>query len=115
MSYRGRGGEADEAFGELFRFPASIEDWLAQWRTRLADEASIDETRIKRMKATNPAFIARNHLVEEAIKAAHDGDLKPFERLNKVLSRPFDDQPDAAHFARPPRPNEVVQATFCGT
>ena len=108
-------GEADQAFGELFRFPASVDDWLAQWRMRLADEASMDEVRIKQMKATNPAFIPRNHLVEEVIQAAHEGDLNPFERLNEVLARPFDDQPDATRFTQPPKPEEVVQATFCGT
>ncbi|MCF6198104.1 MAG: YdiU family protein [Hyphomicrobiaceae bacterium] len=108
-------GKADQAFGTLFRFPASIEGWLAQWRERLAQEASLDGERIKRMKATNPAFIPRNHLVEEVIKAAHEGDLKPFERLNEVLANPYEDQPDAAHFARPPKPEEVVRATFCGT
>jgi len=111
----GQHGQADEAFAAQFRFPASIEDWLEQWRKRLAQEGSMDETRIRQMKAINPAFIPRNHLVEEVIKAAHDGDLKPFEHLNEVLARPFDDQPDAARFAKPPRLEQVVRATFCGT
>ena len=43
------------------------------------------------------------------------GDFEPFEKLNAVLARPFDDQPENAAFADPPEPDEVVRATFCGT
>jgi serine/tyrosine/threonine adenylyltransferase len=68
------------------------------------------------MRASNPAFIPRNHLVEEAIFAAvSKGDLSPFENLVAVLSRPFDDQPNCGRYAEPPRPDQVVRQTFCGT
>ena len=68
------------------------------------------------MKTVNPAFIPRNHLVEEALDAAvNNGDLAPFEKLLRVLARPFEDQPDAPAYALPPRPEQVVRATFCGT
>jgi uncharacterized protein YdiU (UPF0061 family) len=68
------------------------------------------------MKAVNPAFIPRNHLVEEALTAAVErGDLAPFEKLLAVLARPFDDQADVPEYALPPRPEQVVRATFCGT
>ena len=41
------------------------------------------------MRAANPAFIPRNHLVEEAISAAvNDGYFPPFESLLTVLSMP---------------------------
>ena len=42
-------------------------------------------------------------------------DLAPFEKLLAVLARPFDDQPDVPEYALPPRPEQVVRATFCGT
>ena len=47
------------------------------------------------MKAANPVFIPRNHRVEQMIQAAVNGDYAPFHRLNKVLARPYVDQPDA--------------------
>jgi serine/tyrosine/threonine adenylyltransferase len=41
------------------------------------------------MRAVNPAFIPRNHLVEEAIIAAEtDGDFSAFEKLLSVISAP---------------------------
>ena len=68
------------------------------------------------MRKVNPAFIPRNHKVEEALKAATDhGDFSLFEALNDVLSRPYEDQPAFAAYAAPPRPGEEITATFCGT
>jgi uncharacterized protein YdiU (UPF0061 family) len=68
------------------------------------------------MRAANPAFIPRNHLVEEAIAAAiSKGDFSPFESLLAVLSRPYEDQPIFGRYAEPPRPEQIVHQTFCGT
>ena len=49
------------------------------------------------------------------IAAAVRGDIAPFEELNAVLARPYDDQPDFAPYAQPPRPEQQVLQTFCGT
>ena len=68
------------------------------------------------MRAVNPAFIPRNHRVEEALSAAvNNGDLAPFETLLTVLSKPYEDQPAFAGYAAPPRPEQIVHQTFCGT
>jgi uncharacterized protein YdiU (UPF0061 family) len=45
------------------------------------------------MRKANPAFIPRNHRVEEMIAAATSGDLGPFERLRSRLARPYEEQP----------------------
>ena len=79
-------------------------------------EALAGARRAAAMRAVNPAFIPRNHLVEEALSAAaNDGDLSPLDNLLTVLSRPYDDQPDRRLYAEPPRPDQVVRQTFCGT
>jgi uncharacterized protein YdiU (UPF0061 family) len=68
------------------------------------------------MRAVNPAFIPRNHRVEEVIQAAvNDDDFGPFETLLEVLASPYDDQPDRLEYEAPPLPEEVVHQTFCGT
>lgn len=67
------------------------------------------------MMSANPAFIPRNHLVEEAISQAYTGDFALFHRLNERLSKPFEfDTADEA-LALPPEPDQVVHQTFCGT
>jgi uncharacterized protein YdiU (UPF0061 family) len=96
----------------LFNNVGAYDDWAAQWRARLATEKPPAEA----MRAVNPAVIPRNHLVEAALAAAVErSDFQPFEDLLSVLSRPFDDQPGLAHYATPPRDEERVVQTFCGT
>jgi uncharacterized protein YdiU (UPF0061 family) len=68
------------------------------------------------MRQANPAFIPRNHRVEQVIEAAvRLRDFGPFERLADVLSRPYDDQPEHAELAAAPDPDQGVYRTFCGT
>ncbi len=96
----------------LFANPTAFEDWAVAWQARRA-RAGLEDAA---MRAANPAFIPRNHLVEEAIAAAvARDDFEPFATLVETLSRPFEDQPDRARLALPARPEERVLATFCGT
>ncbi len=109
-------GTKDEKVRSLFNDPGSFDEWAIRWRQRLADEGGDPGERRAVMRLANPAFIPRNHRVEEAIAAAQDhGDFKPFERLLTVLSSPYEDQPAFARYADPPRPEQVVHQTFCGT
>jgi uncharacterized protein YdiU (UPF0061 family) len=99
----------------LFDFPASCDDWLSRWRERCAREPGSAQQRQQQMSAANPAFIARNHLVERAIAEAYDGDFGFFHRLLERLENPFEFAPDDADLATPPAPDQVVHQTFCGT
>ncbi len=100
----------------LFSNTGAFHDWAEEWRQRLAREERSNEDRAAAMKRANPAFIPRNHRIEEMIQAAATKeDFAPFERLVSVLARPYDDQPEAADLATPPQPEERVLQTFCGT
>lgn len=110
--------EATAAVGSLFADPAAFESWATLWRRRLADESAVTaQERMPVMRAANPAVIPRNHLVEEAISAAViDNDFGPFENLIAVLARPYEDAPvSQARYTLPPRPEQIVRQTFCGT
>ena len=107
---------ADAEARALFADPSAFDAWAVKWRARLVQEGGDPAARSAAMKAVNPAYIPRNHLVEEALAAAARGDLGPFERLNAVLARPFEDQPETpVEYSLAPRPEQVVRATFCGT
>ena len=110
------GPEGEVGLRTLFAEPDTLDAWLDKWRARLAEETTTPDERRAAMRAINPAFIARNHLVEEAISAAMGtGDFAPFEELVAVLATPFEDQPRHARLAEPPRPDQIVEPTFCGT
>lgn len=89
--------------------------WIGEWRTRLDEEGSTAEQAATRARRVNPAFIPRNHRVEEAIRAALQDDFEPFHRLNRVLQQPFDDQDADADLMAEPEESERVRYTFCGT
>ncbi|MES0861000.1 protein adenylyltransferase SelO [Ruegeria sp. SCPT10] len=102
---------AGDAARDQFTDPSAFDGWADGWTERLDRE---DDPQVV-MIAANPAFIPRNHRVEQMIEAAVKGDYTPFHRLNTVLAQPYEDQPEAADLMRPPTSSEVVQATFCGT
>ena len=79
--------DGDAGVRSLFTDPSSFDDWAVRWRHRLTGEGGEASERRAAMRAANPAFIPRNHLVEEAISAAVNvGDFQPFEGLLTVLS-----------------------------
>ncbi|OZG75234.1 hypothetical protein BTA51_02290 [Hahella sp. CCB-MM4] len=99
-----------------YQLPESFTDLLNQWKDLHGQEDGSQEEIQKRMYTVNPVYIPRNHLVEDAIKAAqHNGDLRPFHRLVDTLADPFNHHPDNNDLTRPPEPHEVVLQTFCGT
>lgn len=100
---------------ERFDDPSPFDAWAARWRLRLQQEDSLDVPRQQLMRSANPAFIPRNHRVEEALQAAEEENMKPFETLLKVLETPYDDQPEHEPLSAAPRPDQVVHETFCGT
>jgi len=96
--------------------PAVYDGWLADWRARLARESTTGPAPATAMRAANPAYIPRNHRVEQTITAAIEhGDFGPFHALRAVLAKPYDDQPDAVAYQAPPLAHERVEKTFCGT
>jgi uncharacterized protein YdiU (UPF0061 family) len=110
---------ADAALGEherirsLFADPSAYDRWSGHWLARLAREAVEPLERSQAMRRANPAFIPRNHRVEEALSAAveHD-DYAPFETLLKILAGPFEDQPAFAAYAVPPPEGQGHYRTF---
>jgi uncharacterized protein YdiU (UPF0061 family) len=108
--------KADADVRALFANPAAYDSWVARWRSRLAAERLKPDARAQAMRTVNPAFVPRNHRVEQALDAAIEyGDFSPFADLLTVLSRPYEDQADFADYSNPPHADERVFRTFCGT
>jgi uncharacterized protein YdiU (UPF0061 family) len=106
----------EEPLRALFANPSAYDLWSGHWRARLSREAVAPLVRAQAMRRANPAFIPRNHRVEEALSAAVDrGDYALFGTLLNILSRPFDDQPEFAAFAQPAPEGRECYRTFCGT
>lgn len=96
---------------------AELDAWLQRWRARLAAQGQPDAVVAQRLDAVNPLYIPRNHLVENALQAAsEDGDLRAFEKLLAIVTRPFDERAQDARAALPGTPEQTRgYRTFCGT
>jgi uncharacterized protein YdiU (UPF0061 family) len=107
---------ADSQLRELFANPSGWDAWAVNWRARLTREPHAPAVRAKAMQGVNPAYIPRNHRVEQAIQAAAErDDYSLFTTLLQVLSRPFEAEPAFADYKTPPLPTERVLKTYCGT
>jgi uncharacterized protein YdiU (UPF0061 family) len=113
------GGANGQTFLDLFPDEAREEaaNFLAEWRSLTAGDDF--PARLALMRASNPIIIARNHRVEQALSAANDGDLAPALRLCAALKTPFLEPSPPTRpeddLETPPRPEERVLETFCGT
>ena len=99
-------GDAEPVRSQFLDLPA-VDAWLQRWRA-LGPDAGV-------MDRTNPLYVPRNHLVEEALTAATGGDLAPLDRLLDALSAPFDERPGLERYAEPAPVDFGVYRTFCGT
>ncbi|MGI8731527.1 MAG: protein adenylyltransferase SelO [Solirubrobacteraceae bacterium] len=108
-------GDPDRA-RSLFAEPAAFDAWAERWRARLSSQTADPRALAQAMDAVNPVYIPRNHLVEEALAAASEGDLTAFRRLLDVLARPFEERPGLESYADPaPAGFGSSYRTFCGT
>jgi len=116
LSDAAAGPEGDDGVRALFADPGAIDEWAVAWRKRLEAEPMDGQARAEAMRKVNPAYIPRNHLVEEALEAAtRRQDYRPFEVLLAAISRPWEERPGLERYATPARPEELVVQTFCGT
>ncbi len=90
-------------------------EWYKKWQERLSRNNKPINEAYELMRSTNPAYIPRNYLVENALKTAENGDFSVFKILLEVLKDPYSDKPKYEAFKQPPKPQERVCQTYCGT
>jgi serine/tyrosine/threonine adenylyltransferase len=108
--------EGDIPMRALLGKAHQYDEWARRWRARLALESTQPAARADAMRLANPAYIPRNHRVEQMINAAVERqDFGPCEELSAALSQPYCNQAIFDKYAEPPLPGERVTRTFCGT
>jgi uncharacterized protein YdiU (UPF0061 family) len=98
---------ASEAARAMFIDLAAFDAWTARWRA-LSPDAEV-------MDRVNPVYIPRNHLVEEALTAATDGELDPLNRLLRAVTSPYDERPGLERYADTAPECFGSYRTYCGT
>jgi uncharacterized protein YdiU (UPF0061 family) len=94
---------------------AELEAWHGRLEARRGRQPQSAADAEALMRRHNPAFIPRNHKVEEALLAATSSDdLSVMTQLLDVLSRPYDHDRDLPAFSVPGASARPYR-TFCGT
>ena len=98
----------------VFKKIENYSSLVSQWRQLVTKYASIKEIQ-DTLYSVNPQIIPRNHVIESIIKSCYAGDWEKFYRFEKELKSPYVFNEEKEEFIRPPKPEEVISCTFCGT
>jgi uncharacterized protein YdiU (UPF0061 family) len=73
-------------------FSERLAQFLAAYDKRVTEDAAEPIQLLRSMRASNPRYLFRNYLAQEAIDALTNGDPEPLLSLHEVLRRPYESQ-----------------------
>jgi uncharacterized protein YdiU (UPF0061 family) len=107
--------ELDGKLSEMHPEDTQLQEWLVRWSNRMEEQPGGKEVSLESMRSVNPAFIPRNHLVEQALDQAEKGDLDPLNALLGKVANPYDRSWSTIDDTIVPPGHDDRYQTFCGT
>jgi len=94
-----------------------LDKWIVKWRQYLQDYNISFDHAVAIMNQVNPTVIPRNHVIERMINQIYShGNYTEMNNLLNTLYTPYKNMTDyKLDHILPPRENEKVTVTFCGT
>lgn len=80
--------------------PVAVHNWLELYDARLVKENRTQPARQEAMLQTNPKYVLKNYMLQEAIELALKGDFSRVETLLHIAAHPYDELPEFEHFAQ---------------
>ena len=78
----------------------SLDEWLDSYALRLEKETLSTSKRHDKMLKTNPKYILKNHILQEAIEKAESHDFSMVNELLKVAHAPFDEHEELEYLCK---------------
>ena len=91
-----------------------FKNWKKNWHERLKLNNNTPEKYITLMRSVNPLVIPRNHKIEKSLQIAESGNLAPFNKLVKILEKPYEQQENISDYLKMDSSSKKYK-TFCGT
>jgi uncharacterized protein YdiU (UPF0061 family) len=95
--------------------PEPLIQWLENWQPFLPAEAGARNRLALQMDRVNPLYIPRTWKLEQALDAANEGNLQPFETLLAAVQNPFLEDEAFTGLDQPPPAGQPELATYCET
>ncbi len=104
LSFRSLAAAPEDAgaFLDLFQDKDAAQNWLDRYAQRLRRDDLPRAQRVDQMNAANPIYVLRNHLAENAIRAAAQGDAGEIGVLLDLLRDPYTERPGFESYAALP-------------
>lgn len=94
---------------------SEFKPWLEKWKNTINSSSGMQQAK-QLMNKTNPFFIPRNHIVEQALDETINGNRSLFVTLCGIVSNPYKYQDNLKKFTEPSDLDfESSYQTFCGT
>lgn len=94
-----------------------LKEWIFNWKVRVGKQNALKEQIVLLMDEVNPSIIPRNHMIEKIIsKVLVNNDFNEMYEMISSLEDPYgllEEKP--LNYIIPPRSEERIKNTFCGT
>ena len=81
-------------------YKVRFEHWLLAYDEKLKQNQINEQQRQQLMNATNPKYVLRNYIAQQAIDLAEQGDFSEIEKLQQLLKKPYDEQMEYDKYAQ---------------
>ena len=98
----------------VFKNSDDFKKWTENWIIKIISEKTNLKDITKKMDLTNPCYIPRNHIIEDALKNAINDDMTLIMEILQLYKNPFEENRNFEVFTKPSKANEPY-VTFCGT
>ena len=112
LSFRNLAKIVDQSLNiedSVFNKSKDFSIWYKSWKK----EINVANVSIE-MNLKNPCYIPRNHIIEDALMNAVDGDMKEINLIAELLKEPFTEKNGFERYSLAPSSNEPY-ITYCGT
>ena len=112
LSFRDLAKIVDESIAledSVFSKSRDFSTWYKSWKKEI-NVSNIS----KKLNLRNPCYIPRNHLIEDALTNAINGDMKDINLITELLKEPFTEKKGFEKYSLAPSSNEPF-ITYCGT
>ena len=107
-------GDSDDLFDQ-FKEKAELHSWLEDWKQTVRAENEDVNLLVNDLNEINPAYIPRNHQIQDVIDLAYENNFSKMLEMIEVVQDPFKEKDKYSSYMNAPSEDQKVKRTFCGT